>query len=250
MIALPKMYTNLASWFHLLTPPSDYAEEAKFYGDAMIANCHYPPHTLLELGSGGGNNASYLRTRFQLTLVDISPDMLAASQTLNPECEHIVGDMRTLRLNRLFDAVFIHDAISYMTTETDLHLAIQTAYTHCKPGGVALFAPDHTRETFQPSTNHGGNDFESRGIRYLEWVWDPDPNDTSYVIDFAYLVRDEEGDIQVEHDRHILGVFPRETWLGIIAEEGFEPKAVSYPQTDDDSYCNEVFVGSKSFEAQ
>jgi SAM-dependent methyltransferase len=244
------MYTNLASWFHLLTPPSDYTEEAKFYGDTIIANCHYPPHTLLELGSGGGNNASYLKTRFQLTLVDISPDMLAISQTLNPECEHLTGDMRTIRLNRLFDAVFIHDAISYMTTETDLRSAIQTAYTHCKPGGVALFAPDYTRETFKPSTNHGGNDIESRGMRYLEWVWDPDPNDTSYVVDFAYLLRDEKGNIQAEHDHHVLGIFSRETWLHIIAEEGFEPKVVSYPQPDDDSYCNEVFVGIKPFEGQ
>ena len=30
------------------------------------------------------------------------------------------GDMRTLRLERTFDVVFIHDAISYLTTEDDL----------------------------------------------------------------------------------------------------------------------------------
>lgn len=250
MTAFPCLYTNLATWFHLLTPPSDYKEEAKFYSDTIITNCHQIPQTLLELGSGGGNNAFHLKSRFQLTLSDISPAMLDISQTLNPECEHIIGDMRTIRLNRLFDAVFIHDAISYMTIETDLHLAIQTAYAHCKPGGVALFAPDQTRETFQPSTNHGGNDSELRGMRYLEWTWDPDPNDTSYVVDFAYLLRDEKGNIQAEHDHHVFGVFSRETWLQIIAEEGFEPKAVSYPQTDNDSYCNEVFIGVKPFKGQ
>ena len=46
--------------------------------------------------------------------------MLALSATLNPECEHLEGDMRTLRLGRTFDVVFIHDAISYLTTEDDL----------------------------------------------------------------------------------------------------------------------------------
>ena len=72
--------------------------------------------TLLELGSGGGNNASHLKHRFECTLTDLSPEMLALSRTLNPECEHIEGDMRTLRLERTFDAVFVHDAIAYITT--------------------------------------------------------------------------------------------------------------------------------------
>ena len=37
--------------------------------------------------------------------------MLAINQATNPECEHIVGDMRTLDLGRQFDVVLIHDAI-------------------------------------------------------------------------------------------------------------------------------------------
>ena len=31
------------------------------------------------------------------------------SRSINPECEHVQGDMRTLRLGREFDAVFVHD---------------------------------------------------------------------------------------------------------------------------------------------
>lgn len=92
---------------------------------------------MLELGLGGGNNASHLKKHFQMTLFDFSPGMLNVSKVLKPECEHIRGDMRTIRLEREFDAVFIHDAISYMLTEADLLQAIETAYVHCKPGGVA-----------------------------------------------------------------------------------------------------------------
>ena len=101
---------------------------------------------LLELGSGGGNNASHLKARFTCTLTDISPDMLALSQTLNPECEHLEGDMRTLRLGREFDVVFIHDAISYLTTEDDLGAAIETAAAHTRPGGLVILTPDATTE--------------------------------------------------------------------------------------------------------
>jgi hypothetical protein len=123
--------------------------------------------------------------------------MLAVSKTLNPELEHIEGDMRTVRLGHLFDVVFIHDAIMYLTTENVLCQAIKTAFVHCRPGGAALFASDCVRETFQASTDHGGNDGNNRSMRYLEWDYDPDPSDTIYTCDFAYMLR--EGDeVRVE----------------------------------------------------
>src|SRR5205085_2770976 len=101
-------------------------------------------------------------------------------------CEHLVGDIRTARLDRLFDIVFIHDAITYMTTETDLRQAMETAFVHCQPGGTALFVPDYVRETFEPRSDHGGEDGEDgRGLRYLEWAFDPDPTDTTYEVHYA-----------------------------------------------------------------
>ena len=102
---LPLLYRDLAEWFYLLTPPEDYADEAAFYREMIMKSCRRSVHTVLELGSGGGNNASHLKTYFQLTLVDRSAEMLDVSRALNPECEHIQGDMRTTRLGRLFDAV-------------------------------------------------------------------------------------------------------------------------------------------------
>ena len=136
---MPKMYDELATWWPLLSAPADYEEEAAFYGDTLAAACDRPPRTVLELGSGGGNNASHLKARFDMVLVEPSEGMRAVSRALNPECEHVDGDMRTARLGRQFDAVFVHDAVCYMTTESDLRLAIETAFVHCRPGGAALF---------------------------------------------------------------------------------------------------------------
>src|SRR5436190_3075338 len=107
----PKLYGELADWFRLLTAPEDYAEEAELYRALVVEGCAFPPRTVLELGSGGGNNASHLKRHFEMTLVDRSREMLAISRSLNPECEHLVGDMRSVRLGRTFDAVFVHDAV-------------------------------------------------------------------------------------------------------------------------------------------
>ena len=236
----PKMYREIADWFHLLTSPDDYAIEAEFYGRLLTESADIPVKTVLELGSGGGNNASHLKEDFELTLADVSEEMLESSKSINPECEHLQGDMRTLRLAREFDAVFIHDAVGYMATENDLRAAIATALEHCKPGGAALFAPDHVTETFRPTTDSGGNDGDQRSLRYLEWTWDPDPEDDTYVVDYAYLLRDGEGRVRVEHDRHICGIFSRATWLHLIEEAGFRAER---NEGIEDETAPDVFVG-------
>ncbi len=235
----PKLYQELASWWPLLSAPADYADEAAFFRQTLIAASEKPPRTLLELGSGGGNNASHLKAHFRMTLVDLSAEMLAVSRALNPECEHIAGDMRTVRLGRRFDAVFIHDAIMYLASEYDLRRAIEAAYVHCEDVGVALFVPDCVRETFTPSTKHGGHDGETKSLRYLEWTYDPDPHDTTFMVDFAYLLRENET-VRVEHDRHVCGLFARADWLRLMNETGFQTSVVI------DSYERELFVGRKS----
>jgi SAM-dependent methyltransferase len=219
------MYSDLAPWFHLLTAPADYAEEAAFVVSVVGSTAEGPARTLLELGSGGGNTASHLKKRFECTLTDLSPEMLDTSRSLNPGCEHLVGDMRTLRLGRTFDVVFGHDALSYLTTEEDLLETFRTAAEHLRPGGVFVLVPDATKETFRPRTGHGGHDGEDgRGLRYLEWVHAPEPpGAASYAVDYAIAFRDPGGETQVVHDRHELGLFPDATWTRLLAEAGLEP---------------------------
>jgi len=119
---------------------------------------------------------------------------------------------------------------------------METAFIHCRNGGVALFVPDHVRETFSPATDHGGHDGETRGLRYLEWTHDPDPGDSTYVVNFAYLLREADGSARVEHDRHFDGLFRRDDWLRLLREVGFKPKMIKY------AYERELFVASKPFQ--
>jgi SAM-dependent methyltransferase len=241
----PRLYREFAAWWPLFSAPATYAEEAGIYRRLLVGAGERPPVTVLELGSGGGNNASHLKAEFRLTLVDLSADMLEVSRELNPECEHLQGDMRTVRLDRVFDAVFVHDAINYMTTTEDLRMALETAFEHCRPGGAALFAPDHLRETFRTGTDHGGHDGDGRGVRFLEWTWDPDPLDTTFLVDYAYLLRDVDGSVRVEHDRHVEGLFPRATWLRLLEEVGFQARAVPVDHSELEPGTYELFVATR-----
>jgi SAM-dependent methyltransferase len=199
-----------------------------------------PLPTLLELGSGGGSLAFHLKHRFRLTLTDLSPAMLEVSRKINPECEHLVGDMRSLRLGRKFDVVLVHDAIMYATKPAEVQATLHTAAIHCGPGGVVAVLPDHTRETFISATDHGGHEApDGRGLRYLEWVWDPDPDDDTYLVDYAFLLRASDGNVTVAHDRHLEGLFSRTQWLHWFTEAGLAA------HSSVDPFGREIFIARR-----
>ena len=239
-----RLYGDLADWWPFISPPSEYAEEAALYVQMIQASARRPVREVLELGSGGGNNASYMKRSFAMTLVEPADGMREISRKLNPECIHLSGDMRHVRLRRTFDAVFVHDAVMYMTTEDDLLAALQTVATHLAPGGVALVAPDATAETFSESTEHGGSEDESgRRARYLEWTLPPDPGEPAYTVHYVFLLREPEGSVRVVHDIHREGLFPRATWLRLFRDAGLVAEIV--PRTiEGEKYDSFVAVGT------
>ncbi len=130
----------------------------------------------------------------------------------------------------------LHDAVMYMTSEHDLGAAIGTAATHVRPGGVVLLVPDAVRETFTPGVHHGGHDGpDGRSLRYLEWVYDPDPDDTMFEVDYALVLHEPGRRPRVELDHQTLGLFALATWDGRLQEAGLEPVAVDI----DDPFAGE-----------
>lgn len=204
-----------------MSAPEEYKEEATLYWNIIK---QYKPdvRTALELGSGGGNNAFYLKKHVEMTLVDKSSEMLAISQKINPESTHLIGDMRHLNLMKQFDLVFIHDAIGYMTTEEDLTQVFQNAHQHLQPQGLLLLVPDDFKETFVPGTSHGGNDTPQGSVRYLEWMSDRDPQDNLVEVDYLYIVKDHQGKVETVHDAAVYGLFSKHTWQTLLQNTGFE----------------------------
>ena len=233
-------YEELSEWWTLFSPATHYIEEAE---DLLRRLAPLPApgtKTLLELGSGGGSFAFHLKDQFTLTLTDLSAGMLAQSRAINPEAEHIQGDMRTLRLDREFDYVLVHDAVCYMTTIDELQKAIDSAAVHCRRGGTVVFLPDFVSETFESGTDHGGEDApDGRGLRYLEWKWDPDPRDTTYLVDYAFLLREANGEVRAVHDRHVEGLFPRAAWLKAFDAAGLRATGAL------DEWGRDVFIAQK-----
>jgi len=216
----PRLYGELAGYWPLVSPHEEYEDGAESLRAALGAPCD--GRALLDLGSGGGHHLHALLRDFRATAVDLSPGMQAVSRALHPEVEHVVADLRDVRLGRVYDAVLLHDAVSYMLGEGDLAAAFATAAAHLDPGGVLVVAPDWFGETFPDRTAV----FETRErdgveLTYFDYTWDPDPSDTLVRVDMTMLVR-EGDDVRMEEDRHVMGLFPRATWLDLLQRAGFE----------------------------
>ncbi|MDN7245142.1 class I SAM-dependent methyltransferase [Planococcus shenhongbingii] len=228
-----KLYKELAEWWPLMSPHTEYEEEASLYLE-IIRRYHPDIKTALEFGSGGGSNAYYLKRHFSMTLTDLSPDMLEVSRKLNPECEHFQGDMRNLVLDAKFDLVFIHDAIMYLTTGEDLLEVMRNAKRHLNENGILFIMTDQFEETFRPETSHGGVDKDGRGMRYLEWTYDSDPEDQITETEYAYILRDENGNVFREYDHAKSGLFSMGEWEELLRGAGFKAifEQINYTSVD------------------
>jgi SAM-dependent methyltransferase len=220
----PRLYGDLARLWPAVSGVDEYADEAVPLLAAFDEHLAPGRRTLLDLGVGGGHHLHHLLSRFEPTAVDRSPEMLALLQERHPEIEQHVGDMRTLRLARTFDAVLIHDAIVYMRSGDELRAAFDTAAAHLAPGGVLVTAPDWLRETFRdPDVTISQAAHAGVEVTYFQLDWDPDPDDTTMQIEMTFLVR-ESGRVRLERDRHFAGLFPRATWLEQLDAAGFDAR--------------------------
>jgi len=108
-----------------------------------------------------------------------------------------------------------------------------------------LFVPDYTRENFRGSSGHGGHDHGRRGLRYLDWTWDPDEADTTCVSYMVYLLREGADEVRCVLDKHVCGLFGHEDWLRLMAQVGFEARSMPFEHREIEPGICEVFVGIK-----
>jgi hypothetical protein len=196
-------------------------EEAEVLRAAFKEKLGSGRHSLLDLGIGGGHHLAPLTSDFEAVGVDLSAEMLTHSRRLNPSVEHFQGDMRSVRLKRKFDAVLIHDAVSYLLTEADLRATLTTVQAHLRPGGVLLMCPDWFTENFPDGfVYHEKNSKKGTELTYIEYMHDPDPTDTTAEVIMFILIK-EAGQLQIEQDRHAVGLFPKSTWFKLITNAGF-----------------------------
>ena len=236
-----RLYTDLAWLWPAFSPAADYADDAGHWRDILRQRLGPGRLSLLELGSGGGHTLHHLTADFDVTAVDLSPQMLALSRELNPGVPHHLGDMRGIRLGKQFDAVAIHDAVCYLLTEEDLLATFDTARQHLHPGGILLLSPDYLKESFSgPRVLHWVCPDANPPFTVIEYCHDPYEPDTTIDSIFFFILHEPTG-LRVVQDHHTTGLFSLATWLGLLDKAGFDAEPVTLPGYEG-GYGGHLFV--------
>jgi SAM-dependent methyltransferase len=247
-------YNDLAWVEDWLAEPADYEREAAVYVELMqraaTSGLGRAPRTLLHLGCGAGGHDREFKRHFAITGVDLSPGMLNMARARHPEIEYLEDDMRSVCLNRRFDAVVIPDCIDYMTTPDELRQAVRTAVEHLHPGGVLLVV-GKPAETFQDNNFAYTGEKDGVHVTLLENNYVNPYRPGTYEAAFFYLIR-RHGDLTTHTDLHVLGLFPQATWDQVFREAGLAMRQEVLDGVydkyllNDGAYPMTIFVGQKS----
>ena len=74
--------------------------------------------TILDVGCGPGNHSRYLyrlNSKYQITGIDLSEEMINRARKNAPDCRFIKGDIRDLNLDQTFDAVIASFCIVHLS---------------------------------------------------------------------------------------------------------------------------------------
>jgi SAM-dependent methyltransferase len=138
------MFDQYARFYDLCNADKDYAKEADFIA-GLIRSRRPEAKDLLDLGSGTGTHALLLaQLGFRVTGVELSPGMAEIARRKpsrgGAPVEFLVADVRTLRLDRTFDAVTsLFHVMSYQVSNEDFASALGTARAHLRAGGIFIF---------------------------------------------------------------------------------------------------------------
>jgi len=222
-----KLYSTLAPYYSILNPHGIYDAEVWHYL-SVIQERTDKLHRIIEFGCGVGAMAESLPSNLEVTLVDISEEMLQESRKRNPHKEHICCDIRHISLSNVkkkADAILLHDAVMYLTTEDDLYQTFVSAKNCLREEGILLIVPDVYLENFEEHFLAGGEDgfIDSIpvSVRLTEWHWRSSEQRNRIFVEFSMLVRHGEQDVQNIHETHTLGLFSREQYAHNLQKAGF-----------------------------
>src|SRR5690349_18343373 len=132
------MFTKSARFYDQLYHFVDY-EEAAARVRARLREASPEARTLLDVGCGTGRHLEHLARDYEVSGLDLSPELLAAARARCPTVPLYEGDMTGFDLGTTFDVITcLFSAIAYVRTLENLRRSLATFARHLNPGGVVL----------------------------------------------------------------------------------------------------------------
>lgn len=138
---MSKVFNAYASYYDLLYRDKDYKSEGSYVVSLLNQN-KLLSGSLLELGCGTGKHAEvFADLKFVTHGIDSSAFMIEKANDRKSDINFFeLGDVRSFRVNKKFDAVVsLFHVASYQTENKDLLDMFRTAESHLNKGGIFIF---------------------------------------------------------------------------------------------------------------
>jgi SAM-dependent methyltransferase len=227
-----EIFQLYSGYYNLLYRDKDYQAEAEYVSRALEGGGGRVKD-VLEFGSGTGRHGRLLAQRgFNVTGVERSETMASAArksaqeQTFNNgSFECVLGDIRTVYLDRVFDAVLsLFHVVSYQTGNDDLLKTFINAARHLRPGGIFLFDVWHGPAVLSDRPSVRIKRVEDSDTR-LTRIAEPEIDTNANMVTVRYTVlaesKADEKLITFKEEHLMRYLFPTE--IGLLASQaGFE----------------------------
>ncbi len=228
-----RLYNQFQWVWDMIGTIEDYEKLARYIAGRIRKHETLQTKTLLHLGCGSGCIDHHLKGQFIITGVDLSEKMLESARLKNPECEYIQGDMRDVRVDRLFDVVIIPESIDYMRSEEDIVQAFSNAGRMLNKDGFLMVMVGYDPEQF-PQNRTTVEQVTSNGteLTFIENNYTNYPYSNSFEATFIFMIRDK-GKPQIMLDVHTLGLFGKEVWKNGMKKAGLDTEIITDPYLEE-----------------
>lgn len=185
------MFKHYAEIYDIINFDKPYIEEVNYIHEILETFLDSQKCSILELGSGTGKHAiEFNKKGYYVEGIELSSEMVSnAPESANFKIHQ--GDIRSLHLNRKFEAVIsLFHVMSYMTTNNDIDNVFKSANTHLKNNGLFIFDFWYSPAVFNIKPTSRFKHFKNENIDVHRYSI-PTSNETENIVkvDFDFYVK-------------------------------------------------------------